>query len=313
MNIDKKNRNIFLYWVGKEYKLINILRNLIYLHSTNGKGYNVVLITDKNINLYIKNLPINFNKLCPAHQADFVRVNVLCEYGGIWMDSDTLVMDSLDSLFYIIENTNGFFIKENNNHLCNGVLGSKPNTQLIIKWKTEIINKLDNSGYYLQWNAMGSDILENIYKTDKNLYDDYVIFNGLNNMYPVNWDNCVKEFINKPYNNYKTIIREYQPFIVLVNSVYKEMEGKKDILNCNIPLTYFIKKSYENRYVNKSNLCIHYNNSKFYENTKFIKKNLAVYYYRRHTNNFRLIIILIIICILFVFLFIFSKKINYIK
>ena len=270
MNIDKNNRNIFLYWVGKEYKLINILRNFIYIHSTNGKGYNVILITDKNINLYIKNIPKYFNKLCPAHQADFVRVNVVCEYGGIWMDSDTLVMDSLDSLFDIIENTNGFFIKENNDDLSNGVFGSKSNTLLIIKWKTELINKLDKTGYNIEWNAIGSDILKNIYKTDKSLYDDYVIFNGLNNLYPVNWNNCVKEFIEKPYNNYKTIIREYQPFIVLVNSVYKEMEEKNDILNCNIPLNYFIKKSYENK-------CLHKSNSKFYENTEFIKKNLSYY------------------------------------
>jgi len=82
------------------------------------------------------------------------------------------------------------------------------------------------------------------------------------------------------------------------------MEGKDDILNCNIPLTYFIKKSYENRYVNKGNLCINYNNSKFYKNTKFIKKKLSVYYYEPRTNIFRLIIniiILIIICILFIF------------
>ena len=58
-----KTRNLFLYWVGKEYSLITVLRRLIYLHSTNGIGYKIHLITDKNINLYIKNLPINFNKL----------------------------------------------------------------------------------------------------------------------------------------------------------------------------------------------------------------------------------------------------------
>ena len=44
-------RNLYLYWVGEEYKLISILRNLIYLHSTNGAGYNIHLITDKNISI----------------------------------------------------------------------------------------------------------------------------------------------------------------------------------------------------------------------------------------------------------------------
>jgi len=84
------SRNIFLYWVGNEYKLISILRKLIYLHSTNGKGYKVHLINEKNINDYIQNIPDYFTKLCKANQADFVRVNVICDYGGIWLDSDTI-------------------------------------------------------------------------------------------------------------------------------------------------------------------------------------------------------------------------------
>jgi hypothetical protein len=33
MNIEY--RCVYLYWVGKEYTLISILRRLIYLHSTN--------------------------------------------------------------------------------------------------------------------------------------------------------------------------------------------------------------------------------------------------------------------------------------
>jgi hypothetical protein len=72
-------RNIYLYWVGKEYKLISILRNLIYLHSTNGVGYKIHLITDTNISDYI-DIPYYFGNLCPAQQADFVRVNVVCDY-----------------------------------------------------------------------------------------------------------------------------------------------------------------------------------------------------------------------------------------
>ena len=108
------DRNIYLYWVGKEYKLISILRDLIYLHSTNGVGYKVNLITDKNIREYVKDIPDYFSSLSPAHQADFVRVHVICDYGGIWLDSDTIVVDKLDSLFDIIEKKNGFFMKENN-------------------------------------------------------------------------------------------------------------------------------------------------------------------------------------------------------
>lgn len=62
------------------------------------------MITDENVKDFIKDIPEYFSKLCPAHQADFVRVNVICDFGGIWLDSDTIVMESLDSLFDFIEN-----------------------------------------------------------------------------------------------------------------------------------------------------------------------------------------------------------------
>ena len=48
-----EQRNLYLYWVGEEYTLITILRNLIYLHSTNGVGYKIHLINEKNIKDYV--------------------------------------------------------------------------------------------------------------------------------------------------------------------------------------------------------------------------------------------------------------------
>jgi hypothetical protein len=242
------NRTVYLYWVGKENALISILRNLIYLHSTAGKGYKVVLINDKNIGDYVKEIPSYFSKLCPAHQADFVRVNVICEYGGIWLDSDTLVLDSLDSLFDCIENNNGFFIKENNTTIWNGIFGSKPNAPLMIEWKKTMMGVLDSKNGSIGWTDIGNTLLQKLYTTNVRLYDCYNILNGLDTVYPVNWDKCVSEFIDKPYDNYKNIIRERQPLIVLVNSVYKKLEGKsvKEILGAEMPLNYFINKSFDN-------------------------------------------------------------------
>jgi hypothetical protein len=243
-----ETRNLFLYWVGKDYKLISILRNLIYLHSTNGKGYNVHLITERNINEYIKDIPPYFSNICHAHQADFIRVHVICEYGGIWLDSDTLVLDSLDSLFDIIENRNGFFIRENNNILWNGIFGSKKNTELMLKWKEKLTKILDMKKGMIGWCEIGNDMLQNLYNENNKQYEEYIILNGLDNLYPVNYNKCIDEYINKPYDNYKKIVREYQPLIALVSSVYKEIENRteKEILEGNMPLNYFINKSFEN-------------------------------------------------------------------
>jgi mannosyltransferase OCH1-like enzyme len=246
--MSKEDRNVFLYWIGNEYKLIKILRDLINLHSHSGIGYKVNLITDKNLNDYIKDIPEYFNKLCPAHQADFVRVNVICDYGGIWIDSDTIIIHKLDSLFELTEEQNGFFITQNKQTLWNGIFGSKKNTSIMLEWKKRMITLLDRKKQNIQWEEIGNNMLQSIKRATPDFFNDYKIFNGLENLYPINWNICENEFIKKPYNNYKNIIREYQPLVVLVNSVYKAIEKKtyNEILNGNMPINYFINKSIEN-------------------------------------------------------------------
>jgi len=137
---------------------------------------------------------------------------------------------------------------ENNEILFNGVFGSKPNTPLMIEWKTKVLTILNTKKQTITWTEIGNSLLENIKHNHPDYYNNYKIFNGLDNMYPVNWNNCVDEFITKKYKNYKNIEKEYQPLIVLVNSVYKELETKTEdeILNNNIPLHFFINKSFLN-------------------------------------------------------------------
>ncbi len=241
-------KNVFLYWVGQEYKLIKILRDLIIQHSKINDGYNVHLINHDNINEYIKDIPDYFYNLKPAHQADFVRINVICEYGGIYLDGDTLIIESLDYLFDIISNKDGFFIIENDEIICNGVFGSKKDTELMKTLKTEMLGILESRKEHITWTEIGGSLLQGLYDTNPHLYDQYEIFNGLQTMYPVNWNHCVNQFLKEPYEKYVDHIREFQPLLILVNSVYKEMESLTydEILNGKTPLNYFINKSFDN-------------------------------------------------------------------
>lgn len=240
--------NIYIYWVGYEYSLIKLLRNIMYLHSQNSEKYKVHLINHENIHEYIEKIPEYFYRLCPAHQADYVRVTVICERGGIWLDSDTLVMNNLESLFDFVKNKSGFFILENNELICNGVFGSKPHTMLMQEWKNTMDIILDEKKENIEWAEIGNKLLQNIYNTKPHYYADYIIFRGLDNMYPVNFDRHIDQYIDQPYSNYKNLIRDFQPIIVLTNIVYHKLAHmtEKEILDSMFPLNYFISKSLEN-------------------------------------------------------------------
>ena len=271
------NKNIFIYWIGKQYKLINILRYLINLHSNNGINYTIYYLNNKNIHKYIY-LPKIIYKLNPVHQADYIRVKIILKFGGIWLDSDTIVMNNLKNLFLILKHYEGFFILENNKYLCNGIFGSHKNTIVMKLWSNQI-DYIINNKKNITWNEIGSNILNNLYTKNPNYFKSYKLLNGLDTIYPVNWNHCLNEFIHKPYKNYKNIIRPFQPVIILVNSVYKYLENKKyeDIINGQFPLNYFIDKSIKN---NKQHI------------EHFSKKNKQNYNY-----IFILILILIIIII----------------
>ena len=144
-------------------------------------------------------------------------------------------------------------MREKNIHIVNGVFGSRKNTELMETWKKHIniklklipIKKLHNRKY---WTVFASNILKYYDENEKKLYKNYLIYNGLDNIYPVSWENCVDEFIKKPYDNYKKITRDFQPVIVLVNSVYKELEKMTidELKNKKMPINYFIERSNEN-------------------------------------------------------------------
>ena len=105
-------------------------------------------------------------------------------------------------------------------------LVAKKNTLLMKEWKKQMIDILDNKKQNINWSEIGNGLLKIIKNKNQELYSNYEIFNGLDNLYPVDWINCVEEFIEKPYENYQNIVRSYQPLVVLVNSVYKQLEDK---------------------------------------------------------------------------------------
>jgi hypothetical protein len=230
-------RNVFTYWTGVKPFLIDFLLDLIKLHSDDGKNYKFILLTPENVKDWI-DVPDKVFTLIPAHQADYIRVNVIMKYGGIWVDADTLVMGSMKEVFDIIENRGAFYLQENNNVIANGFFGSIKNHEVITKIKIEIDEflKIDKN---LKWTSIGSCIFNPIVMKHQN---DVLILKGLDTVYPVNWDYAEKQFLRTPYDNYKKIIRHFQPVIILVNSVYKKFKIETFYKQVN-PLNYFIRKS----------------------------------------------------------------------
>ncbi len=64
---------------------------------TMAPDHQVILVTPAAIRLHVRApLPENFASLAPQGQADWVRLNLLHEHGGIWLDASVILFRNLD-------------------------------------------------------------------------------------------------------------------------------------------------------------------------------------------------------------------------
>lgn len=83
--------NVWVYWQGDRQPYIDLCIDTIKKHSI---GLNFTLLNDYKVKSYLC-LPSIYNTLSVVHRADYIRVALLKEYGGIWLDADTIVLKPL--------------------------------------------------------------------------------------------------------------------------------------------------------------------------------------------------------------------------
>lgn len=238
--VDTSKNNLFIYWSGRDYKLIKMLRGLIYHHSGSGNNYHIHFINRENVTKYC-DIPRYFDNLMPAHQADWIRICVIKQYGGIWLDSDTLVMNDLSELF---SHKKGFFTICTEGKLSNSVFGCKKDSELMNYWYQKASSKLKFKTNNYEF--IGNSLLTTAFTNEPSLFKDYHIYFPKDGLYSVNWKNSADEFIHKEYSNWRNILINNTPLIVLTNKVYKACEdmSELDILN-SCPIGHLIKLSYK--------------------------------------------------------------------
>lgn len=242
--------DVMTYWVGPKPPLIRVLHRLMHLHSTcpesSHQNYTFQCITQETF-LNDKNDTYRayFVSLPPAFQADIVRVDRIHRDGGLWIDSDTLVMSPLNTLQRILQSNDGFLISERGRKgtkLCNGVFASQAGTPLMAAWKNMIDSYIDRQVQPLHGD-LGFRCLSELLYNNQELFSNYIIFDGEKTMYPVAWYESQDIFLSNTTIPTSTIEREFQPLIILLNSVYRNYNGIYTQNGKECALDFYIQKS----------------------------------------------------------------------
>lgn len=99
--VSTKDYKIFYGWLQGEENLPVLARCCYNSLKENAGGYEIVFIDEKNFSEYVEIPAYIFEKykagkIKPAHFADVLRMNLLEQYGGLWLDATILVTEPLE-------------------------------------------------------------------------------------------------------------------------------------------------------------------------------------------------------------------------
>ena len=188
---DKVPKIIWSYWDTEE--IPEIVKLSIKSWKKTSPNYKINFTNQKNIEELVS-LPKYWKTLPPYRQADIIRLHLVEKYGGVWIDSSTILLESLDN--FISKDNLTFFITPQSN-LKNPVLenwffSAPPNNKVIKMWTEEVLKALENQKEYVNKSSdynkksIGNLIkinylichlaLKNIYEKNKSLFNKAKIY-----------------------------------------------------------------------------------------------------------------------------------------
>lgn len=149
---------IYTFWEGEMPDYIKLCMNTWH--------FNYIVLNYQNLTNYVDEIPENLKKLSLPKISDYIRVHVLRDKGGYWLDADTILFSDKLPKENILGNP-----KTRTNSI--GYLHTEPFTDMYLRWSFHqeyILKKLsdikiDNT----KWDIMGNSFTDTYIKTHKNI------------------------------------------------------------------------------------------------------------------------------------------------
>jgi hypothetical protein len=242
-NIENLKPYLFYYWDEIDFtpEYIKLCHETIH---KNAKSFNIIRLNEYNIYEYLPELKkINMNNLMIAQKVDIYRIAILKKYGGIYFDSDIILLKDPIDIYNKLYDYDFIAFKSGmkglNIPISNWALASRPNSPVmhnILKNQLELVKY----GNKIKYHDLGKII---IYKT---LMDGNYHYYFMENYYSGNQDingRFISSYKQFSENNIKLDDRTI--FFVMYNSELgdkiKKM-SKNDLLKSKLYISKIFRK-----------------------------------------------------------------------
>jgi Capsular polysaccharide synthesis protein/Methyltransferase domain len=153
---------VWLYWEGVCPEWIQACHRTIFAHAPDVR----LLTREAFEQLWDVDRDIDLTRLHVAHRADFIRAFLLARYGGLWIDSDCLVMQSLHPILSAVWEHDFLGHRERSGYVSNGFMGARPGSQIAATYYRRICSIL-RSKRPLGWISLGGQPLTDLLNTSR--------------------------------------------------------------------------------------------------------------------------------------------------
>lgn len=175
----KVERNVWTYWENIKNKTPSYINLCFKTMKKHYAKYNFRILDNKTIHKYLKNIP-DLSHLMIAQKVDYYRIALLYNYGGIWIDADTIAMKNLDEIFEKLDDGYDYVGFGCTGNKCingypkpsNGVMGSRKHGILMKCCLNKLDKKINKNKKKHGYFDLGKHIIWKCLKNLKN-YDYY--------------------------------------------------------------------------------------------------------------------------------------------
>ena len=169
---------VWVYWEGPCPDWIAACRRTIAAHAPDLQA----LTPESFASLWDRDRDIDITRLQVAHRADFIRAFLLARYGGLWIDSDCVVMQALRPVLDRVAASDFVGHRERSGYVSNGFIGARRHSRIADAFYRRICGIL-RSGKPLGWISLGGEPLTGIINASGTRWHEYAV----EHIQPVCW------------------------------------------------------------------------------------------------------------------------------
>lgn len=230
----------WMYWEGDCPEWIRLCHQTIRAH-----GHDVRLLSPADFNrLWERDRDIDIARLYVAHRSDFIRAYLLAHFGGIWIDSDCILMQSLQPILAALRDFEFVAHRERSGDITNDLLAARPESAIARAFYRQVCEVLRNKRN-IAWTAIGGEPLTALLSATRDPWHEI----PCERIQPVCWSNPGAFFATNSPAGHERLVDSRALCYMLSNGAVKQFQLRnpsKDLLGGNTFFRYLVNKSLEN-------------------------------------------------------------------